>query len=84
MRFILVFCLTLTVASPIHVATPTKPPSVSLDVRNAGELADACTATTSNQADFAWLKFLQRLCSGRPTNGSPKPDGMILCRTALD
>jgi hypothetical protein len=63
MRFILVFGLTLACASPIHAAAPTKSPKappVSLNIRTAGELTDACTATPTSQASFARLNF----CNG--------------------
>jgi hypothetical protein len=64
LRFIFVFCLTLICASPIHAAAPTKSPKsppVSLNIRTAGELADACTAASTSQASFARLRWLANM-----------------------
>jgi hypothetical protein len=82
MRFILVFCLTLACASPIHAAAPTKSPKappVSLNIRTAGELADACTATPTGQASFARLNFCNGFAQGVLQTDRQNPSGTKIC-----
>ena len=82
MRFILVFCLTLVCTSPVHAAAPTKlptPPPVGLNIRTAGELADACTATPTSQASFARLNFCNGFAQGVLQTDRQNPSGTKIC-----
>ena len=82
MRFILVFCLTLICTAPIQAAAPTKsakPPPVSLNIRTADDLADACTATPTNQASFARLNFCNGFAQGVLQTDRQDPNGTKIC-----
>ena len=82
MRFILVFCLVLVSASPIHAAAPTKspkPPPISLNIRTAVELADACTVTPTSQASFARLNFCDGFAQGVLQTDRQNPNGTKIC-----
>jgi Rap1a immunity proteins len=82
MRFMFVFYLTLIYASPIHAAAPTKspkPPPVSLNIRTAGELADACTATPTSQASFVRLNFCNGFAQGVLQTDRQNPNGAKIC-----
>ena len=87
MRFILVFCWTFICASQIHAAAPTKsakPPPVSLNIRTAVELADACTTAPTNQPSFARLNFCNGFAQGvlqtdrqNPRPAEPEPISLV-------
>jgi hypothetical protein len=82
MRFILVFCLTLACASPIYAAAPTqspKAPPVSLNIRTAGELADACTVAPTSQASFARLNFCNGFAQGVLQTDRQNLSGTKIC-----
>ena len=82
MRFILVFCLVLVCASPIHAAAPTKSPKpspISLNIRTAGELANACTVTPTSQASFAQLNFCNGFAQGVLQTDRQNPNGTKIC-----
>ena len=82
MRFILVFCLVLVSASPIHAAAPTKSPKpspISLNIRTAGELANACTVTPTSQASFAQLNFCNGFAQGVLQADGQNPSGTKIC-----
>jgi hypothetical protein len=67
MRIILIFCLTLFFVSPAHAAAPTKAPKappVNVNIRTAGDLADACTAIPNSQTSLARLNFCNGFAQG--------------------
>jgi hypothetical protein len=81
-QFILVFCLTLACTSPIHAATPTKSPNpapVSVNIRTAGDLADACTVTPDSRASFAKLNFCNGFAQGVLQTDSQNSGGTKIC-----
>ena len=82
-RFTLVLCLiTLVCASPINAAAPTKSPKappLSLNIRTAGELADACTVTPTTQASFASLNFCNGFAQGVLQTYRQNPSGTKIC-----
>ena len=82
MRFILVFCLVLVFASLILSAAPTKspkPPPISLNIRTAVKLADACTVTPTSQASFARLNFCNGFAQGVLQTDRQNPNGTKIC-----
>ena len=82
MRLILVFCLTLACASSIDAAAQTKslkPPPISLNIRTAGDLADACTVTPNNQTSFARLNFCNGFAQGILQTDRQNPNGTKIC-----
>ena len=54
-----------------HAAAPVKEPSpVSINIRTAGDLADACTLSPKSKVDFARLNFCNGFAQGvLQTNG---------------
>jgi hypothetical protein len=82
MRFILVFSLTLVGALPVHAAAPAKSPGgppVSLNIRTARELADACTVSPASQASFARLNFCNGFAQGVLQTDRQNPGGTKIC-----
>jgi hypothetical protein len=83
MRIVLVFCLSLACASTIRAATPTKPqqkaPPVSLSIRTAGELGDACTTRPTDRASFARLNFCNGFAQGVLQTDAQNPSGTKIC-----
>jgi hypothetical protein len=82
MRFVLVFGLSLACVSQIHAATsaqsPPAPP-VSLNVRTAGDLADACTVAPTSKASFARLNFCSGFAQGILQTNSQDTNGTKIC-----
>jgi hypothetical protein len=50
-----------------------------LNIRTAGELADACTVTSTSQASFARLNFCNGFAQGVLQADRQKPDGTKFC-----
>jgi Rap1a immunity proteins len=83
MRIILVFCLVLACASTIRAATPTKSQQkaapISLSIRTAGELGDACTTPPADRVSFARLSFCNGFAQGVLQTDSQNPNGAKIC-----
>ena len=82
MRTLLVFCLTLACAAPLRAAAPamsSQPPSLSLNVRTAGDLADACTVTPTSKASFASLNFCNGFAQGILQTNTQNSNGTKIC-----
>ena len=82
MRFILIFCLAVVFGSSTHAAAPAKAPRpapVNLNIRTAGDLADACTVSPTNQASFARLNFCNGFAQGIIQTNSQNPNGTKIC-----
>ena len=85
MRFTLVFCLTLIYASPIFAAAPTaapkspKPVPVSLNIRTAADLADACSVAPTGQVNFARLNVCNGFAQGVLQNDRQNPNATKIC-----
>ena len=83
MRLILVSCLTVACISPVYAATATKtpkpPPPISLNIRTAGDLADACTVTPTSQASLARLNFCNGFAQGVLQTDRQNPNGTKIC-----
>lgn len=74
MRFILLFGLVVCGA-----AAPTKaPPSVSLSIKTAGDLADACTLSPKSKIEFARVNFCNGFAQGVLQTNSQNP-GIKIC-----
>ena len=78
MRFILVAGL-VVVCGQVQAAAPAKaPPPVSLSIKTAGDLADACTISPKSKIDFARLNFCNGFAQGvLQTNG--QTSGTKIC-----
>jgi hypothetical protein len=50
-----------------------------LNIRTAGDLADACTVTPANQANSARLNFCTGFAQGILQTNSQNPNGMKVC-----
>ena len=69
MRIILVVCLIIVGISPSRAAAPTRaakapPAPVSVNIRTAGDLADACTTRPTDRVSFARLNFCNGFAQG--------------------
>ena len=82
MRYVLVFGLGMACASPIYAATsvqsPTAPP-VSVNIRTAGDLAEACTVTPTSKASFARLNFCNGFAQGILQTNTQNSNGTKIC-----
>jgi Rap1a immunity proteins len=82
MRFILALYLTLAFAVPVRAAAPSQspqPPSMSLNIRTAGDLAGACTVTPTSKASFASLNFCNGFAQGILQTNTQNPNGTKIC-----
>jgi hypothetical protein len=92
MRFILVFCLTVVCVLPTNAAVPQKPPadaaapqkasaakSVSINIKTANDLADACTITPNSKDSFARLNFCNGFAQGAIQTNGQNPSGSKIC-----
>jgi hypothetical protein len=82
MRFILIFFLAVVFGSPTHAAAPTKaarPAPVNLNIRTAGDLADACTTRPADRVGFARLNFCNGFAQGIIQTNSQNPNGTKIC-----
>jgi hypothetical protein len=82
MRFILFFCLAAVFASPTHAAAPIntpRPAPVNLNIRTAGDLADACSVSPTNQTSVAQLNFCNGFAQGIIQTNSQNPNGTKIC-----
>jgi hypothetical protein len=82
MRIILIFCLTLFFVSSAHAAAPTKAPKappVNVNIRTAGDLADACTAIPTSQTSLARLNFCNGFAQGVLQTERQNPSGTKIC-----
>jgi hypothetical protein len=82
MRFTLIFCLAVVFGSPTHAAAPAKgarPAPVNLNIRTAGDLADACTVSPTSQTSFARLNFCNGFAQGIIQTNTENPSGTKIC-----
>ena len=82
MRFIPTFCLAMVCALPTEAAAPAKAPRatpVSINIRTAGDLADACTVTPTSKTSFARLNFCNGFAQGILQTNGQNPDGTKIC-----
>ena len=82
MRFVLIFFLTVVFASLTYAAAPTKPPTstpVSINIRTAGDLADACTLSPTSKISFARLNFCNGFAQGIIQTNSQDQNGTKIC-----
>jgi hypothetical protein len=82
MRFILIFCLAVVFGSPTHAAAPAKAPRpapVNLNIRTAGDLADACTVSPTSQTSLARLNFCNGFSQGTIQTNTQNPSGTKIC-----
>ena len=56
-----------------------QPPSLSLNVRTAGDLADACTVTPTSKASFARLNFCNGFAQGILQTNAQNSNGTKIC-----
>ena len=81
-RLILVCCLAMSCISPALAAPPTTAPKaapVSVSVRTAGNLADACTVKPANRTDFARLNFCNGFAQGVLQTNQQSQNGTKIC-----
>jgi Rap1a immunity proteins len=82
MRVMPIFCLVIGCASPIYAAAPTKAPTpaaTSINIRSAGDLADACTVTPASKANFARLNFCNGFAQGILQTNGQNSNGTKIC-----
>ena len=82
MWFIPTFCLAMVCALPTEAAAPAKAPRatpVSINIRTAGDLADACTVTPTSKTSFARLNFCNGFAQGILQTNGQNPDGTKIC-----
>jgi hypothetical protein len=85
MRSILIFCifcLAVVFGSPTHAAAPAKAPRpapVILNIRTAGDLADACTVSPTSQNSLARLNFCNGFAQGIIQTNTQNPSGTKIC-----
>jgi hypothetical protein len=82
MRIILIFCLSLACVSSVHAAAPTKSPKaapVNVNIRTAGDLAEACTAIPNSRPSIARLNFCNGFAQGVLQTERQNPSGTRIC-----
>ena len=84
MRIILVVCLIAIGISPTRAAAPTRavrspPAPVSINIRTAGDLADACTTRPVDRVSFARLNFCNGFAQGVLQTDRQNPSGTKVC-----
>jgi hypothetical protein len=76
----LVFCSTIICASPVFAAAPAKKPApVSLNIRTAADLADACSVAPTGQVNFARLNVCNGFAQGVLQTDRENPNGAKMC-----
>ena len=84
MRIILVVCLIIVGISPSRAAAPTRAAKaplapISVNIRTAGDLADACTTRPTDRVSFARLNFCNGFAQGVLQTDRQNPDGTKIC-----
>ena len=84
MRIVLVVCLIVVGISPTRAAAPTRavkapPAPVSINIRTAGDLADACTTRPADRVSFARLNFRNGFAQGVLQMDRQSPSGTKIC-----
>lgn len=82
MQLVLIFCLAIGCSSPIYAAAPTKPPvpaAISINIRLAGDLAEACTVTRTSKTNFARLNFCNGFAQGILQTNGQSLNGTKIC-----
>jgi hypothetical protein len=70
--------LVMVCALPTEAAAPAKAPRatpVSINIRTAGDLAEACTVSPTSKTNFARLNFCNGFAQGILQTNGQKPDG---------
>jgi hypothetical protein len=86
MRFILIFYVVVVCTLSTHAAAPTKAPRaapVSINIRAAGDLADACTVSPNSKSSFARLNFCNGFAQGTLQTNSQNSSGAKICIPTL-
>jgi hypothetical protein len=81
-RLLIVCCLAMSCIFPALAAPPTITPKaapVSVNVRTAGDLADACTIKPANRSDFARLNFCNGFAQGVLQTNQQSQNGTKIC-----
>jgi hypothetical protein len=83
-RIILVCLIVVVGISPTRAAAPTRaakapPAPVSVNIRTAGDLADACTTRPTDRASFARLNFCNGFAQGVLQTDRQSPSGTKIC-----
>jgi Rap1a immunity proteins len=76
------FCAAVPCALPARAAgpsTPTKGAPLSINIRTAGDLADACTVRPTNQSTYARLNFCNGFAQGILQTNSQNDSGTRIC-----
>jgi hypothetical protein len=82
MRFILIFYLAVVCPLSTQAAAPTKAPRappVSINIRTAGDLADACTVSPNSKSGSARLNFCNGFAQGTLQTNSQNSSGAKIC-----
>jgi hypothetical protein len=82
MRFILIFYLAVVCTLSTQAAAPTKAPRaapVSINIRTAGDLADACTVSPNSKSSFARLNFCNGFAQGTLQTNNQNSSGAKIC-----
>jgi Rap1a immunity proteins len=84
MRIIVVFCLIVVCVSPTRAAALSRPAKavpapISVNIRTAGELADACTTRPTDKASFARLNFCNGFAQGVLQTDRQNPNATKIC-----
>jgi hypothetical protein len=76
------FCATVPCVLPAHAAGPrtqTKVAPLSINIRTAGDLADACTVRPTNQGTLARLNFCNGFAQGILQTNGQNESGTKIC-----
>ncbi|HUB47058.1 MAG TPA: Rap1a/Tai family immunity protein [Acetobacteraceae bacterium] len=76
------FCAAAPCVLPAHAAgsnTQTKAAPLNINIRTAGDLADACTVRPTNQTSFARLNFCNGFAQGILQTNSQSEAGTKIC-----
>jgi hypothetical protein len=74
--------LAMVCALPTAAAAPAKAPRatpVSINIRTAGDLAEACTVSPTSKTSFARLNFCNGFAQGILQTNGQNPDGTKIC-----
>ena len=75
-----IVCLAVCAVSAQAAAPPAKTPtSVSINIKTAGDLADACTLSPASKADFARLNFCNGFAQGVLQTNNQNQSGTKVC-----
>jgi hypothetical protein len=81
MRFILIFYLAVVCTLSTQAAATKAPRAapVSINIRTAGDLADACTVSPNSKSSFARLNFCNGFAQGTLQTNNQNSSGAKIC-----